>query len=237
MENQKKAFTLAEVLITLGIIGVVASMTLPSVINNSARKKTTVQLKKAYTVLYNAVKMSEVKNGSSDYWNYKLGAKAFFEKYLSDYIIVNKNTVSNSKIKYKWLNGTECNETYCTGNSYVIFLSDGSSLTISDYRSLDNGKLVFIDTNGSGKPNTFGKDLFAYTVRPKYGLAPFGYKGFGYVGDEDANPNAYNQVFGDYNRDVIISTKRYACNRNRYGMWCSALILIDGWEMKDDYPW
>ena len=75
---RKSAFTLAEVLITLGIIGVVAAMTLPSLIGNYKKKQTVTQLKKSYTVLSQAVKMSELKNGSIDYWDYTLPAKEFF---------------------------------------------------------------------------------------------------------------------------------------------------------------
>lgn len=45
--NNKVAFTLAEVLITLGIIGVVAAMTLPTLIANYQKRQTVVQLKKS----------------------------------------------------------------------------------------------------------------------------------------------------------------------------------------------
>lgn len=45
----KNAFTLAEVLITLGIIGIVASMTLPTLINNQRNKALQTALKKAYS--------------------------------------------------------------------------------------------------------------------------------------------------------------------------------------------
>ncbi len=47
-------FTLAEVLITLGIIGVVAALTMPSVINNYKEKETIAKLKKTYSVLSQA---------------------------------------------------------------------------------------------------------------------------------------------------------------------------------------
>ncbi len=50
----KKAFTLAEVLITLGIIGVVASMTLPALIQKNNEKQIVVRLKKLYSMLQHA---------------------------------------------------------------------------------------------------------------------------------------------------------------------------------------
>ena len=52
--NGKSAFTLAEVLITLGIIGVVAAMTLPALIQKNNAKSLEVAFKKAYSNLYNS---------------------------------------------------------------------------------------------------------------------------------------------------------------------------------------
>lgn len=50
----KKGFTLAEVLITLGIIGVVAAMTMPTLINNINNKQNIAALKKAYSLISQA---------------------------------------------------------------------------------------------------------------------------------------------------------------------------------------
>ena len=47
----KKAFTLAEVLVTLGIIGVVAAMTMPTLINNTGNEKYVAKLKKVQSLL------------------------------------------------------------------------------------------------------------------------------------------------------------------------------------------
>ena len=57
----KKAFTLAEVLITLGVIGVVAAMTLPSLIQKHNEKVIVTQLKKVYSTFSQAYKMAEAK--------------------------------------------------------------------------------------------------------------------------------------------------------------------------------
>lgn len=38
-------------------------------------------------------------------------------------------------------------------------------------------------------------------------------------------------------RNKLKSTVEYACNTKSKGIWCSALIIADGWEIKDDYPW
>ena len=59
----KKGFTLAEVLITLAIIGVVAALTIPSVIVKTQQQEFKTAAKKAYSVLSQAVQLTEVKDG------------------------------------------------------------------------------------------------------------------------------------------------------------------------------
>ncbi len=60
----KCAFTLAEVLITLGIIGVVASLTLPSIVHNVQKVILKDQFKRAYSNFYNAIKYTQAQNGA-----------------------------------------------------------------------------------------------------------------------------------------------------------------------------
>ena len=58
IEKKEIAFTLAEVLITLGIIGIVAAMTIPTLITNNQKKQTVVKLQRAISVLNQAYKLS-----------------------------------------------------------------------------------------------------------------------------------------------------------------------------------
>lgn len=64
----KKAFTLAEVLITLGIIGIVAAMTLPTLIQNSQQKETVAKLKKINSIMSQAILRSVADNGEISSW-------------------------------------------------------------------------------------------------------------------------------------------------------------------------
>ena len=63
IKQTKKAFTLAEVLITLGIIGVVATMTIPTLLTNHQKKQTAIKLQKAYAEIYQALKLTEADHG------------------------------------------------------------------------------------------------------------------------------------------------------------------------------
>ena len=69
MKRFKKGFTLAEVLITLAIIGVVAALTIPSVISNSQQQEFKTGLRKAVSVLNSAITMNMAIDGESPYDN------------------------------------------------------------------------------------------------------------------------------------------------------------------------
>ena len=91
-----KAFTLAEVLVTLGIIGVVAAMTLPSVINTYRKLDTTAKLKKFYSAINQAVNFSVVENGEPIGWIETLvyhnpeSLYDWFDRYVMKHMIVLK---------------------------------------------------------------------------------------------------------------------------------------------------
>lgn len=93
----KKGFTLAEVLITLGIIGIVASLTLPALIQNNKNKEVEAKLKKIYSAMNQAILLSEKDNGAKEYWQYcnfgedsnmenTSDRRQHFEKYILPYI-------------------------------------------------------------------------------------------------------------------------------------------------------
>ena len=69
VSSKKAAFTLAEVLITLGIIGIVAAMTIPTLISKYQEKTYITKLKRAYSMLAQAYKFVELEYGSPKTWN------------------------------------------------------------------------------------------------------------------------------------------------------------------------
>ncbi|MBO5435745.1 type II secretion system protein, partial [bacterium] len=110
------AFTLAEVLVTLGIIGVVAAMTLPMLAENYQRIIVQTRLKKFYTTFNQAILRSVEINGPSDSWFYLVSDKndsngnkihqvdtiaSNFDYYLRPYL----NVIQTQKIIYT--DGTE----------------------------------------------------------------------------------------------------------------------------------
>mgnify|MGYP003050335825 FL=1 len=163
----KLAFTLAEVLITLGIIGVVAAMTMPALILKYNEKVWLTEFKRSYSILNQAYLSVYQDSGISKNWCDKRNAECskIYFNLLSPHLSVTEiwehNLPQNlKKIKYRDLDGSSFS---LFSNYYWFVLNDGSFIGIS-YDSEFNIPLLLMDTNGSKRPNQLGKDLFFITL-------------------------------------------------------------------------
>ena len=90
----KFGFTLAEVLITLGIIGVVAAITIPNLINNYKAKQLRTQFFKSYSVISQAIKLMQSDDISADPRDYTSdNYHKTFAKYINAPTICTKNYI------------------------------------------------------------------------------------------------------------------------------------------------
>ena len=230
--KKRAAFTLGEVLITLGIIGVVAAMTMPSLITNYQKKQTVTQLKKVYSELSQAAEMAKLEYGDMSLWDYSLSGSDFFNKYLASYIKISKIKVGNlSKQGIVYYNTSGAIETSFTtfyDDADVITLPSGAQIFIANARrvSVQDRSGFLVDLNGFKRPNKLGRDLFVFSVA-KNGVLPFS--------NDDREILDIVRSRDEF-RDGP-SADNYQCNRQGRGMWCAALIMADGWQIRDDYPW
>ncbi|MDD3237086.1 MAG: type II secretion system protein [Candidatus Gastranaerophilales bacterium] len=145
MSNKDKAFTLAEVLITLVIIGVIAALTIPAVINTTKDREFEVAAKKA------AVEMTRI--ASDEYrFNDRLlydrwvengkNPQKFIQNYLSKYMNMNSTGVM------KLPDGTE-QEGFITADGMKWFISE----------DFDRDAMLIVDVNGDRGPNKIGRDI------------------------------------------------------------------------------
>ena len=81
-----KGFTLAEVLITLGIIGIVAAITLPNLIQSSFEKRTVSILRETQSILSQAIRMAEEENGDVSGWGFKGGMDPNVSQTIMNYL-------------------------------------------------------------------------------------------------------------------------------------------------------
>ena len=190
--NKRTGFTLAEVLITLGVIGVVAAMTLPTLIKEYQKHVWVNQLKKSVSTIENGFKMAmaedEVDNladtelfKSLNNSNYNGNSNnVVFENNLKKYFkfVTIENT---SKPPYKTLNNPSAPP---FGVSKEMIFTDGSSLVF--FNNGPNGHFfannnpvadLVIDVNStSQKPNMYGRDVFLLNFSDKGNVnATFGH--------------------------------------------------------------
>ena len=156
----KSAFTLAEVLITLGIIGVVAALTMPSLIASHRAKVLETQFKKRYSELNQALAMLQ-KDNITIYGNYKTQdiAKVLVTSF-KDAKLGNPRDYYNN---YK---------NHSKGDAFNIrSLDDGLIIVNPEFfifvnnNQPENTIELFIDINGEKKPNIFGYDLFEFSLQ------------------------------------------------------------------------
>ena len=161
------AFTLAEVLITLGIIGVVAAITMPTLINNYQKKAAITAAKKAYSTLSQAYTQLVNDNGeglSVCSINNSECLGKLFAPYLKS---LNGNgklyTPSSEKAEGCW----EDNDIGMVNETHYCFSAvDGISYDFDmEYQEANKKQaLIYVDINGLKRPNKFGKDRFAFIV-------------------------------------------------------------------------
>ncbi len=181
-------FTIAEVLITLGIIGVVAGLTIPTIIKKQEEISTVSKLKKIYSTLSQASLQAIQDNGTPDNWDLKGvgdqdGAVNAF-KMLIPYLRVAENCGKSNgcfpqNVYYKFLNGGDQWNLYASTNMARIKLADGTpvGIRISD-ETCSNTEFnvcasIYIDTNGVSSPNQYGRDTFNF-ILTKRGIIPSG---------------------------------------------------------------
>lgn len=213
----RKGFTLAEVLITLGIIGVVASITLPTVIKFYQIKSTEVQLKNTYSTLQQIIKLSEANDVSVAYIaGSPLGLQNWFNDYFSKNLKIIKsctNGIDGCWHSYGVVKDLSKNNSWdeqsngMIGNIPLAFVDAQGrfyDMDISSYLTITRNFGVtipseqqysieiFFDVNGKKKPNIIGKDIYIAIWDANRGLLPAGYdKTQDQVKDNCLNGNGY----------------------------------------------
>ena len=184
--KEKAAFTLAEVLITLGVIGVVAAMTLPGLVNKYQEKAWLTQFKVTYSVLSQAYLRAYQEHGAIKNWNLPLDNKAESARIVADNLLPYLNLAQDWKqnsnysshnlpMHYLGLNGIKIATGFNGWESahYVFALANGATVGIFDFLldEVDNKLrvLLYVDTNGGNGPNQFGKDFFIIALNTKKG--------------------------------------------------------------------
>ena len=229
------SFTLAEVLITLVVIGIIAAITVPVVMANHKKTETSAKLKKFYANMSNAVKLAETEWGVDTLalgvgCASTRGQKQWFEEHLAKYISYTKaDYIDSSNDYYNELAKGMYDEfqVYNYGELFVVYLNDGSL-----YFNDECSDSIVYDVNGEKGPNQYGRDLFYFFILTGVDAAWQMLKlpHFNTISFSRLLQNGYEETYSREER------KQNCINKSSMA-GCSALLEMDGWEFKDDYPW
>ena len=217
----QKAFTLAEVLLTLAIIGVVAALTIPAVVTKITKDQYVTGLKKAYNTLKAVEREAIQVHGPMENWTWSTGTNptADFERYFLSHFDVLKNCGATTE-KGCFAEGLTLLDGGSEGDHnsayyYKIVTSDGMSWA---YQKIGGGPasqypigIFYVDVNGLKSPNRWGRDIFEFWVYP----SNLGIKPRGSYDTDGITPIETSEVDDD-------------CSASGSGWYCAAKVLAEG---------
>ncbi len=238
------AFTLAETLITLTIIGVIAALTVPNLLNKYTKHTYVIGLKKAYSQLQHAVKMIPITEGCSagDYDCAGFTTTDQYESSLGIIDIDGQNFGGNANKKNAYLLSKQfkiqklCYELDNNDCNYKIYSSFGSTYSGSIFNTGSQGEPTFItndnilitvynssiavDINGTKGPNKFGRDVFFFhgprhnNIENHFGIIPLGSK---------ESTKAYDYTY--YWKENNYCSTESVNNNSRQATFCTGRVL------------
>ena len=213
------AFTLAEVLVTLGIIGVVSAMTVPTLMQNYQRQSYVTQLHKTYNEVSQALLRYQTDRNALNLTEAGLSSQAAWNAMVPQYFKTVK--VCDSSLtpcfpetsSYKKISGVALNaNVYSVQTSYVL----ASGASVRFYRAVNGNRICFlmVDVNGKKGPNILGRDLFTLSI----------------YNDGTIDDDGSSAPLSEADRNTLFERD---CNGDTgagdYG--CFGKILNDNWQM------
>jgi type II secretory pathway pseudopilin PulG len=221
MFNKNLAFTLAEVLITLGVIGVVAALTIPTLITNYQKHQVETQLLHFYSTINQAFRLSIDDNGEPDTWAEGRKYYSYDENYkiVQDYVAPYLKNLGYKRCK--------------SSSAHVcITLPDGGQMSF------------VIDGNGGDIIYYTQANLYGNTSIPKsHYLFAFQFAKLSGKGDGVTNSKNFVEPYiftWNGTRDALINSKKFGCSKKATEdpyVFCTKLIQENGWKIPSDYPW
>ena len=218
-----KAFTLAEVLITLGIVGVVAALTLPTLVQNYKKHVVETKLAKFYTTINQAVARSNAQNGDPADWVKDCGGGTnptctteetieWFKTYIGQYMSVSK---------IEPIEGTP--------KGFLVYFNDGSIM----FMKTCIYDIYFYISEKAIKNPTTGINRFHFRFMPKIqsGGTPDVINRNQYTIKNTVEPYLYEW---DGTIEHLYTELRYSCSNG--GQYCTKIIQLNGWKIPKDYP-
>ncbi len=225
----KRAYTLAEVLIMLFIIGIIFTLTIPSLIEKTQKRELSTKFAKIYSVINRGVKQAEASEGNFiTEWRFEDGRQVY-EDYFRQIFSVTKTCKANEsgcgiEAEYKYLNGIPVSTPF-PDTLFRFWTADGAFWAIGINKGCIESRLycalIRVDINGEAKPNMYGRDVFTFFMLPYTNeIRPEGL--YDFPTEYDYNTGWKAASVGEINSD---------CSQNGGGLLCGARIVREGFKM------
>ena len=232
-------FSLAELLIAVAIIGVIAALTIPGVIANYQRKALLTQLQKSYVELQESLLILKTENYQKGLYGSSLNKKSSTSirnsagKFLLGYYKITQDCETDTQpcfaSKYADLSSMTYSDYSCDG--YSVNVASGAAICIvpasiteeevsddtgaTTTKEIKNPAVVYIDVNGSKEPNIGGRDMFTFNIYEDFTI-------------DEVDPASTDLSSLEEERENLYDEN---CLTSSIGKGCFAKILNDDWEM------
>lgn len=230
---KKRGFTLAEVLVAMALVGVIASLTIPTFVSSSRNKANATKLATTISAVENAFTSMIASEGASDLTETEIidgnGEVYDLEKKLGEYLKITK--MGEVTPKYKKIGGTTLEEYKARNGFYLTKNGAVLGFEYQKYKPINPNKLkeitssikfgiaeLVIDVNGMQSPNTFGRDAFSFILGDDGSLYPAGSKEFSLVKNNSA------LAWDD-------PGSPYPCKNNSKTIGCTARLIENNFEV------
>ena len=213
--KKKFAFTLAEVLITLGIIGVVAAITIPGLMTKYRRSVVEKKLIKFESIMNQAIRMSISENDDLVFSPPENVSER--TPYMKEWLQENLLKFMKAEYDGEIINNRYCKISFIDGTGVVVYPSDNGS-RIHFFFCLESKDATCKPESYDGR-NTF---VFVYDQKTK-AVLPYGYE------VNDVKKLKYSAGLSN----AGCYTTAYPTHRH----YCAQLIKQNGWKIPADYPW
>lgn len=188
LEKIRGGFTLAEVLITLGIVGIIAAMTLPTLIQKYQEKQTVIALKKFYSTMEQAFISAKAEGAEPEDWATEKTADGYgseeFISHMKPYLKILRDCNHDKDGCYpvtsyqsiSGATGSTINRANSGHTKFILNNGEAVSFFLNDakckYKTATAGSTkelknicggLHVDINGQKAPNVYGRDLFYFS--------------------------------------------------------------------------
>lgn len=227
-------FTVSEVMIAMAIVGVIAAMTIPIVISRYQHQSMLALLKKNYVELQENLQLLYADNFKTSFYRTMLGEDTDnVSEFFSTYYTATQNCGDTAQPcfadSYRSVDSAARTDFSCD-NGYSVLLKGGAAMCIEPAEAAvsadDEAGIeaedakpahVYLDVNGSDKPNIGGRDMFSFYIYDYHTIDDLG---------EDVE-----EALDESNKRTLRTEQAAGCTGSTTGAGCFARIFADDWKM------